>query len=121
MCLCVCASLQVRLDETGKSSEIWLDVMGKHNGHDGKLCLLIESEAPKPVFPRASTPTGLPPVFSGADSKGVDSTDHSEAPSLPPGYVMRTRKEIMWADRARGVGGMHRATGSVRCVKGNMV
>ena len=86
------ASLQVRLDEKGKSSEVWLDVMGKHNGHDGKLCLLIESEAPKPVFPRASTPTGVPPVVTDIGSKGVDSTENSEAQSLPPGYVMRIGK-----------------------------
>jgi hypothetical protein len=41
---------QVRVDDKGASNEIWLDIMGKHNGHDGKLCLQITSDKPQPVY-----------------------------------------------------------------------
>ena len=35
------SNIQVRIDDKGASNEIWLDIMGKHNGHDGKLCLQV--------------------------------------------------------------------------------
>ena len=35
------SNTQVRVDNKGISNEIWLDVMGKHHGHDGKLCLQV--------------------------------------------------------------------------------
>jgi len=35
------SNIQVRVDDKGASNEIWLDIMGKHNGRDGKLCLQV--------------------------------------------------------------------------------
>jgi len=39
--LALLSNMQVRVDDKGASNEIWLDVMGKHHGHDGKLCLQV--------------------------------------------------------------------------------
>ena len=46
---------EVRLNDKGESNELWLDVMGKHHGRDGKLCIVLTSNSPSPVFAEGRT------------------------------------------------------------------